>query len=98
MSITLGNFTITDTQLANLGIAPANPTPGSALSLSVGKPGLTQELIAVSFLVLTGLILPEPFGIRLAILILAGYMLLHPSIIQSIINYLNSGLTTIEGL
>lgn len=99
MSITIGDLSISDNELAALGLAsPNSTTPGTPLTLSIGKPGLTQELIALSVLVLTGLLLPEPFGIRFAILILAGYMLIHPNIINSIVGYLNSGLTTIEGL
>lgn len=97
MSIQIGDLTISDQQLGALGLAPAN-SGGNFAAMAGGKPGLAQELGALGFLVVTGLLLPSPLGMRFALLVLALYALTHAKTVASITNYIMSGFTTITGL
>ena len=76
--------------------APVSPQPGMA-PVPHGA-SLTTELIALGTLIVVALLLPDPWGIRIAVIILAGWFLTstrHTADLQAIVDGLTRGIQAV---
>lgn len=82
----------------NMG-PPGPPMANPIIGQVAGEPTLGQEVVALGFLIVIGFLLPPPWGIRFALIVLAGYFLTsakHQQDLSGIIQWLDNGLTGLQ--